>query len=325
MRFRHTVIIAACFLFLLPHAVFAAEGDYPPVWPDGDVTFTVPFRQGNEADTLRALIRDAFVAQTGKKFTPRYVEGRGGADAWARMIDDPQNGTVLTAILLPDVYLRSLQRDSGVSLGNMAVCHIIAFMPCVLWVPAAGPKTLDEFTDAVAEKNGAFQAAGAGSYSTAQAMAKMLDRQTGVRTTYIPYPSTAAAASAVSGGKAGAFWGYSVPVTVPDLPGAAFRPLAVAAANRVPAMPDTPTFRELGIDMVQGAYLGIAVPPDTPELTREEIVEFFSDLARSVPFRENAVRAGFTPMDVAQEALSVFIAQESEAAKQLAEGYILSD
>ena len=38
------------------------------------------------------------------------------------------------------------------------------------------------------------------------------------------------------------------------------RPLAVAMEQRHPLLPDVPTFKELGVDWVDGAYRGIGVP-----------------------------------------------------------------
>ena len=38
------------------------------------------------------------------------------------------------------------------------------------------------------------------------------------------------------------------------------RPLAVAMEKRHPLLPDVPTFKELGVDWVDGAYRGIGVP-----------------------------------------------------------------
>ena len=325
MRFRPTVVaVAASFVLLLTLPAGAAEdGEYPAPWPAGDVTFTVPFSRGSELDVLRSLIGANFTARTGKQFVPRYVDGRAGADAWAQMVDDPQDGTVLTAVILPDAYLRSLQPDSGVSLANMAICNVIAFMPLALWAPADGAySSANDVVDAAAAGNGEFMVAGPGRFSTAQIASRSLDREGGVRSTYIPYTGTLTAAGAVARRQAEVYWGYSVPVA---MPGAKFKPLAVAAASRVPAMPDIPTFREIGLEVIQGVHIAIAVSVETPKLTREEVSEYFSELARSVAYRENAVRAGFTPMDVNLESLKLFLTQEVENAKKLSSDFTLAD
>jgi tripartite-type tricarboxylate transporter receptor subunit TctC len=42
------------------------------------------------------------------------------------------------------------------------------------------------------------------------------------------------------------------------------RTLAVATDERLDVLPDVPTFKELGYDIVGGAYRGVAVPKGTP-------------------------------------------------------------
>ena len=42
--------------------------------------------------------------------------------------------------------------------------------------------------------------------------------------------------------------------------------------KRHPLMPDVPTFKELGVDWVDGAYRGIGVPKSTPPEARKKHV-----------------------------------------------------
>ena len=51
-----------------------------------------------------------------------------------------------------------------------------------------------------------------------------------------------------------------------------FRFLAIAADKRMDIIPDVPTFKELGYDIVEGAYRGVAAPPGTPD----EIIKYLA-------------------------------------------------
>jgi tripartite-type tricarboxylate transporter receptor subunit TctC len=55
-----------------------------------------------------------------------------------------------------------------------------------------------------------------------------------------------------------------------------FRTLAVAAEERVPALPDVPTFKELGYDIVGGAFRGVAVPLGTPQPVVDKLAEAYT-------------------------------------------------
>ena len=54
------------------------------------------------------------------------------------------------------------------------------------------------------------------------------------------------------------------------------RALAVAMDKRHPLLPDTPTFRELGVDWVDGAYRGIGVPKSTPAELRKRMSDLWA-------------------------------------------------
>jgi tripartite-type tricarboxylate transporter receptor subunit TctC len=328
IRFAVPLFAAVFWLSSCPAGVFAAAADsgYPPPWPASHIRVTVPFDHGSEADALFSLISEEFEAKTGKTAEARHVSGRAGADAWARMVDDAPDGSVLTFVLFPDAYLRSTQPDSGVFLDAMAVCNVIAYMPCVLWT--AGPSsfgTVRDVADAAAGRNGTFMVAGSGRYSASQLAARVLNRETGVRTTYAPYAGTAAAAGAVLNRQADVFWGFSVRVTVPGFTHTALKPLAVAAERRAPALPDVPTFRELGMAINEGVYIGIAVPADTPKITREEISEYVSAVAKTPEFRTKAAGLGFSPLDIDLEAMPLFLAEMKAAAERKAESFSLGE
>jgi tripartite-type tricarboxylate transporter receptor subunit TctC len=56
-----------------------------------------------------------------------------------------------------------------------------------------------------------------------------------------------------------------------------FRTLAVAAEERVPALPDIPTFKELGYDIVGGAFRGVAAPLGTPQPVVDRLAKAYTN------------------------------------------------
>lgn len=310
------VMLAAC-----PGAALAADTGLVPTWPAGDVKVTLPFSEGNESDAFFNLFKDAFAARTGKRFIANRISGQAGADAWARMADDAPDGSAITVVVFPNIILRSHLPDSGVYPSAMAFCHVGAYMPCVLWTTE--PSSFDSaqaVADAARGMNGRFPVAGPGRYSAGQVAARKFDRLTGVKSTYIPYAGTVEAARAVRNGQAAVFWGFTVPVSIP---GVSFKPLAVAAKERVSSMRHVPTFYELGIDLMEGAYFGIAVPGETSEYTREDISVFFSECAESGILQDSAREMGFAPLNIKGEDAAVFVREQTAAARRTVEEFDL--
>lgn len=306
-------------LLLCPFSATAADAPYPPPWPRADVTVTIPAGEKSESAALYGFFKDPFTAGTGKKLSFRHVPGLAGATAWARIVDDEPDGSVLTVVTYPEILLRALQPDSGINPENMTVCHVTAYSPCVLWGNFA---SLQDFIDAALIARGNLLVAGPGRYSAGQAAARALDRQAGIKTVYVPYAESAAAAEAARNRKTEAFWTYAMDISPRD---GTLRPLAVAAEQRMPSLPDVPTFLELGIDLVEGSYYALAVPAGTHGDTVSGIAAFFAGYGGSEAFRAKAASLGFIPMNLSLADIPAFLDFVREDAARKAEEYSLRD
>lgn len=89
-------------------------------------------------------------------------------------------------------------------------------------------------------------------------------------------------------------WGYT---TVPAKYQGT-RLLAVAMEERHPTYPDVPTFKELGFDLVSGAYRGIAVPSSTPEDVRQKLADMIDQINKDDRFIKNLTDGGFAVINV---------------------------
>lgn len=73
--------------------------------------------------------------------------------------------------------------------------------------------------------------------------------------------------------------------------------------NRHPEFPTIPTFRELDIDMVDGAYHGIAVPSDTPVTVQKAISALFSRISQDPEAIQKNQAFGLASPDIGYDAL----------------------
>jgi tripartite-type tricarboxylate transporter receptor subunit TctC len=135
--------------------------------------------------------------------------------------------------------------------------------PNILAVKKDSPyKTLDDFIKAAKEKPGAITLGGSGSNSANHLGVVRLNKLAGVKVSYVPFTGTGDAMPAFFGGHVSCLMTYT---TMGVQYKNDMRVLAVATDQRFPALPDAPTFKELGYDLVEGAYRGLAVPPKTPK------------------------------------------------------------
>jgi tripartite-type tricarboxylate transporter receptor subunit TctC len=130
------------------------------------------------------------------------------------------------------------------------------------------------------------------------------DDMAGIKTTYVAFKGTGKAVAALLGNQVKAEWGYT---SVGAKHEGKVRLLAVAMEERHPKFPDVPTFKELGFDLVSGAYRGIAVPKSTPEATRVKLSEMIAEINADPEFRKRMENDGMALLNVGYADMQAFI------------------
>jgi putative tricarboxylic transport membrane protein len=99
------------------------------------------------------------------------------------------------------------------------------------------------------------------------------------------------------------------------------RALAVAMDKRHPLLPDAPTFKELGVDWVDGAYRGIGVPKSTPAETKKRLSDLWAALNNDPEMKELAAKSGFELVDIGMDKMDGFMKEKvrlyTDAAKRM--------
>jgi len=72
----------------------------------------------------------------------------------------------------------------------------------------------------------------------------------------------------------------------------------VAMEKRHPKIPDCPTFKERGYDLVGGAYRGIAVPKSTPDNVKKAVSDLIGKINKDPEFIAKMEENGFAMLDV---------------------------
>ena len=126
----------------------------------------------------------------------------------------------------------------------------------------------------------------------------------GIETTYVAFKGTGAAVAALLGDQVRAEWGYT---SVGAKHGDKVRLLAVAMDERHPRFPNVPTFKELGYDLVSGAYRGIAVPKDTPMEIQKQLSDMIAEINADPEFQKRMENDGMALLDVGVDEYQGFI------------------
>lgn len=274
-------------------------------FPDKPINYIIPFNPGGESDVSARLQQPFFQEVAGQDVIIQYQAGAGGAQAWSVLNDQEGDGHTIMGTNLPHIILQPMLQDPGYATDDLTNVYMFHFTPDALVVRADSPyQTVQDVIDAATEAPGALTAGGSATNSANHIANQLFADATGAEMTYIPYTGTGATVPALLGGEVEMLWTYT---TVAASQGEEVRMLAVAQEERHPLFPDVPTFQELGIDMVGGAYRGIAVPASTPEDVRQQLSDIIGQINADPQFIEQMEAAGFALIDVPYSEMGAFM------------------
>jgi tripartite-type tricarboxylate transporter receptor subunit TctC len=252
----------------------------------------------------------------------QYKPGAGGGLMWAQMNQLPGDGLNIIGINLPHTVFQPLEGQVQYKTEDVTPVFWFHYTPDALVVPESSPiKTFQDFVKAAKADPGKITLGGSGLNSANHAAHERMDAAFGFKTTYIPFKGTGDMTTAVLGGHvAGAMTYTAFAINNKGK----MRALAVAMDKRHPLMPDTPTFRELGIDWVDGAYRGIGVPKSTPAAVKKRLSDLWMELNKDPQMKELAAKSGFELVNVGMADMEPFMKEKiklyTDGAKRLGLG-----
>jgi tripartite-type tricarboxylate transporter receptor subunit TctC len=301
-----TRILFAAAVVVLGAVVASPAGAQTPPCPAANLMYWQAFPPGGESD-LSARHQQVVL----KKKCPaidtviQYKAGAGGALLWSQTNTLPGDGLNVVGINLPHMVLQPMEGNVSYKTEDVTPVFWFHYTPDLLVVPESGPiKSFADFVRIAKADPGKLNLGGSGLNSANHAAHERLNRDFGVKTTYVPYKGTGDLALAVLGGHIDGAMTYT-PFAIANK--GKVRALAVAMEARHPLLPDVPTFKELGIDWVDGAFRGVGVPKATSPEARRRLSELFTQLNADAEMKELAAKAGFELVNVGVDGMDAFM------------------
>jgi len=258
-------------------ALSVAAADFP----DHAITMIVPFPPGGVADTVARPVAEAMGRDLGQPVIIENKAGAGGGIGMGQVAKAKPDGyTMLLSLssytVLPEAD-RILGRAPLYQLDQLKPIARFTADPTVLVVRADAPwKTWAEFAAAVRANPGKFAFGSSGNYGTMHVPMEMLLGAAGLKMTHVPYTGAGPAIVGLLGGSIDAV--ATGPATIVQQVNAGkLRALAQWGNVRLAALPDVPTFHELGTNVDYAQWSGLFLPAATPE----PIVKRLRDAARA--------------------------------------------
>jgi tripartite-type tricarboxylate transporter receptor subunit TctC len=249
-------------------APLAALGAEKSDYPSRTVRMVVPFAPGGASDHVARIIQPRMTELLGQQLV---VDNRSGAagnigvEVAARASPDGYTvllGNVGTMAINPNVYTKFPVKP----LKDLEpVTQVVDVPGCLVVHPSLPAKNLKEFVAYLKANPNKLNYGSPAPSSANRLEMEMFLMNTGTKATHVNYKGGAGPAMiGLLGGEVQMMF-VTVSSAVNFAKQGKIRMLAVISPARVSAVPDIPTMREQGFDMVVGSWQGIYVPRGTPK------------------------------------------------------------
>lgn len=294
----------------------ALAGMAAAAYPEKTINYIIAFGPGGESDISARFQEPFFKKLTGQTVAIQYKAGAGGAAAWSQLNNMPGDGYTIMGTNLPHIVLQPLEKEVGYKTEDLTNVYWFHYTPDAIIVPADSPlKTLKDLIEAAKKAPGTITFSGSGTNTSNHLAQQRFDKMAGIKTTYVPAKGTGASNTMLLGKQVTGSWGYT---TVQMQLGSQVRCLAVAMDKRHPKIPDCPTFKEQGFDLVGGAYRGIAVPKSTPKEIQKQVSDLIGKINKDPEFIAKMEESGFAMLDVGLDQMPKFMADRQKEYETIA-------
>jgi tripartite-type tricarboxylate transporter receptor subunit TctC len=246
----------------------------------------------------------------------QYKPGAGGGLMWAQMNGLPGDGYNVVGINLPHIVLQPLEGQVQYKTDDITPTYWFHYTPDAIVVANESPiKTFQDLVKLAKAQPTKLTLAGSGTNSANHAAHEKLDIVAGIQTTYVPFKGTGDLTTAVIGQHVTGAMSYSAFAINASTK---VRALAVALDKRHPLLPDVPTFKELGLDWIDGAYRGIGMPKSTTPEARKRMSDLWAALNNDPEMKELAFKSGFELINIGTDKMDAFMRERAKAYLEVA-------
>ncbi len=282
---KPALLLATCLALAVPALAQAQK-----YGPGNEVTVLQGFQAGGGSDALAQLVQPYLSKELGVNFVNRYQPGATGAIAWTQLAKQttPDGRTVSitnTPMLMTNYIMNPSIRYSIDEITPLA--NVVTDPGVIVVSKDSKYKTMKELLDATKANPGRVTIGNSGVGGDDFFSVIMIQKVAGLKFQQVPFAGDGPSWAAALANKIDAS-ANNLGITYPQIKAGNMRALAIFTEQRVPELPDVPTLRELGIDVVAGSSRGYSAPKGMPEAARKEFIAALDRVMQNPDFKRDA-------------------------------------
>ncbi len=307
-RLRRALLLSPLAL-AVPAGAVRAE-----TYPSKPIRFVVPWPAGGVADTVARVVADKLSERLGQRLIVENKPGAAGNIGMAQVAAAPADG--YTLVLTPTGNLtvnqslfKNLQFDTA---RDFLPLTLLATVPNVLVVGKSLPvKSVTELVAYAKANPGKLSFASPGAGSGAHLAGELLKADAGIDMLHVPYTGIAPAMNDVVGERVSMMF-LGISSALPQINAGALKPLAIAALQRSPQLPDVPLVADAGFPGFDvTSWYGIAVRSGTPPEIVDRLYREIAEVLKLPDVKERFAGMGVEPGALSPAAFGDLVRSES--------------
>lgn len=325
---RRTWCVAVC--AALASAALPSWGKEQPYPQQRPVKLVVPFAAGGSTDIVARLVAEGMQAQLQQTI---YIENKAGAGGMV--------GAEQVALAAADGYTMGLGSISTLAvnpvvlkaarvqpLQDFKMVVPLASIASVFAVPpSAGVQDFAQFLQLARKQGDAWAVGSSGIGSVGHVILEALNADLGLRLRHIPFKGMGPVVQSALAGQTQVL-SDQYPSSAPHIKAGRLIPFAVAANQRLPALPQVPTLKELGYPQLNAlaiTWFGLVVPAATPDAVVQRLNQAANAALAQPQLQARLQALGVEVMGGAAQDLTRMVKQTSAQVRTLVQQRGITD
>lgn len=296
---RRKLILSLC---LAGATAFTATfaGAAAAAYPEQPIRLIVPFAPGGTTDIVGRLVADKLGTELGQPIIVENRAGAGGSIGTGALAQAKADGytlgiaTVSTHGINPVTYTSlpyDAKKDFTPITNLAAVPNVIVLNP-----KKVSAKDMKTFIEQAKANKGGYSYASAGNGSVSHMMGELFKMASGTDLLHVPYRGVGPAMTDTLAGQVDVLFD-NLPSSIPHIKEGSLVALAVASPERSGAVPDVPTFAEVGLEEVNDpSWFGLIAPAGLPADVLEKLNKAAVKVLARDDVKERLAQLGAAPI-----------------------------